>query len=323
MKTLFIYLALIVSGFFLSSCQKDRVPERRFSVMVSVREGSTKSIGDQTSRPGESLVHSIQVFFFYSDGVLEAQSRSLNDSVYVEVSKGEKKIFVLVNAPEIKGIKTISELLETESPLSDNNPSSFVMTSLETINIDSDKNISVNAERLASRVLINEIKTDFPNGSALASQMVTLKEIYLTNVAGSINYGANENPSSWYNKLGNQGELSYFLHDSVGLVLSEAYSLGHCFYTYPNNTKDDNIESEWSPRHTRLVLKLNFSMLGDCYYSLNLPVVKRNTSYEFENISIKGFGAESEEEADDNTIISSGISIKPWIKIDEDLYNEN
>ena len=301
------FLAAVAATLCTVACNKNmdtqinEVPnpaneQERFELKVQVRSGGdlvqTKST---TITPAsEVIVNNLQVFVFRGDALDAYGKVTGEDEITLSCTAGERQVYALVNCPDLSAIATKTALLAASSQLSGNGPTSFQMIGhQDEVDLPDDSPVTIDVHRLAARVVIKKISRDF-TVSALAAKSLTIDQIFITNVAGDINYGETASPSVWYNKMAYSNEQALFTYDAPASSLANAasYSTAHSFYAYPNPTVGDAEAGSWSARHTRLVVK---TTLGTdvYYYPITLPVLQANKSYEIEELILTRPGSDN------------------------------
>ena len=322
MRKGFLMMAAVAAVFGTMSCKKDNVPSmnhgnanpvdgERTELTVGVATGMTKST--TITADDEVKVNNLQVFVFRGDA-LDAYGVADNAStVTVSCTKGNREVYAVVNAPDLKGIATKTDLLAAKSALSDNDESNFVMIGKTNADLPSELPVNVEVDRIVSKVVLKTVNRAFTS-AALAALNFSIDEIFITNVAGDVNYGLTDNPVDWYNKMDYNSEMAMFTHDApaASVVNEEAYSTQHTFYCYPNKAADSDATS-WSPRRTRLVLKTTLGT-DTYYYPVTLPELENNKSYELE-LTITRPGSDSPDNPVSFADCTFSISVKPWTVI--------
>ena len=323
----YIYLALCAFC-VLESCSREDCalePEKNGIVELEVAvpvSGMTKSL----SEDGEADLKSLQVFVFDSSGSMLEGYSSGNDvsSLKVKTKLGTKYICTLANAPEIPGIKTMSELDTKISRLEDNIPGSYVMYGKvqETIS-EASAAVTVNISRLVAKISIKNIKNAF-EVEHLRYSALELRRIYLINVAGDCTYSEAEegsySPSVWYNKRKCEGDGDLPSVLSSGelnnkIEYNGSYAVPHYFYCMPNASENDATHSEsvWKPGVTRLVVEVAVDGVT-YYYPINIPGIKRNHTYTISNLVITRLGSESPDIPIKTGDVSFSIYVQNWIQ---------
>ena len=316
-------MAAVAAVFGTMSCKKDNVPSmnhgnanvpvdgERTELTVGIATGMTKST--TITADDEVKVNNLQVFVFRGDA-LDAYGVADNAStVTVSCTKGNREVYAVVNAPDLKDIATKTDLLAAKSALSDNDESNFVMIGKTNADLPSELPVNVEVDRIVSKVVLKTVNRAFTS-AALAALNFSIDEIFITNVAGDVNYGLTDNPLEWYNKMDYNSEIAMFTHDApaASVVNEEAYSTQHTFYCYPNKAADSDATS-WSPRRTRLVLKTTLGT-DTYYYPVTLPELENNKSYELE-LTITRPGSDSPDNPVSFADCTFSISVKPWTVI--------
>ena len=320
MRKGFLMMAAVAAVFGTMSCKKDNVPSmnhgnanvpvdgERTELTVGIATGMTKST--TITAEDEVKVNNLQVFVFRGDA-LDAYGVADNAStVTVSCTKGNREVYAVVNAPDLKDIATKTDLLAAKSALSDNDESNFVMIGKTNADLPSELPVNVEVDRIVSKVVLKTVNRAFTS-AALAALNFSIDEIFITNVAGDVNYGLTDNPLEWYNKMDYNSEMAMFTHDApaASVVNEEAYSTQHTFYCYPNKAADSDATS-WSPRRTRLVLKTTLGT-DTYYYPVTLPELENNKSYELE-LTITRPGSDNADMPVSFADCSFSISVKPW-----------
>ena len=320
MRKGFLMMAAVAAVFGTMSCKKDNVPSmnqgnanvpvdgERTELTVGIATGMTKST--TITADDEVKVNNLQVFVFRGDA-LDAYGVADNAStVTVSCTKGNREVYAVVNAPDLKDIATKTDLLAAKSALSDNDESNFVMIGKTNADLPSELPVNVEVDRIVSKVVLKTVNRAFTS-AALAALNFSIDEIFITNVAGDVNYGLTDNPLEWYNKMDYNLEMAMFTHDApaASVVNEEAYSTQHTFYCYPNKAADSDATS-WSPRRTRLVLKTTLGT-DTYYYPVTLPELENNKSYELE-LTITRPGSDNADMPVSFEDCAFEITVKPW-----------
>lgn len=314
----FLALLLFAAVSILSSCTKvlssDFDPDKgeKYAVKVRVVTPSTKAIITNSSQ--DLNVHSLQVFAFLN-GVLDVYGEAQDDSLSLSCTQGTRKFYALINAPSLKNIKTETELLATASDLANSSLTSLEMFGNKEADISKDnKTVKIEVTRLASRIVVSKITKSFKS-AALQEQPFTVKRIYLVNASGRAKYGTPGTPELWCNQIKFDEDLSpdykKFMIDTLNAQVNTEYKTEHTFYCYPNGTETDVNGGDFSARYTRLVIEAE---LGSqiCYYPINLPDLKSNTSYNIADIKITKPGSTSPDEPVTAINCEVTIVVKPW-----------
>ncbi|MBQ6910692.1 MAG: hypothetical protein IJQ35_00845 [Bacteroidales bacterium] len=259
----------------------------------------------------EVKVNNLQVLVFRGDALDAYGSVDDASEITLSCTAGEREVYAVVNAPSLAEISTKTALLATTSLLSQNSGDSFQMIGNKEVTLPQANTITVDVTRMAARIVIKKITRAF-TVSSLAAKTFTVDEIFITNVAGDINFGKTASPAVWFNKQAYASEQSAFTHDApAAAIVNGAYNdTAHSFYAYPN-AADDSSGAIWSPRRTRLVLK---TTLGTdiYYYPITLPVLEPNKNYEIENLTLTRPGSNDPDQPVSFQDATFEISVQPW-----------
>lgn len=279
------------------------------------------------SAADDSAINNFQVFVFRDDGTVDACAKAAGVvETSLKCSRGMRQIHVVANAPDMNDVENLPSLEKKLSLLADNAPQSFQMTGCSSVfRLSSDTNISVTLKHVCAKVELLKI-TNAISIPALAALPFEVESVYLTNVAGDINYGLDLPPQTWLSKMGfdeadTTNGLHSFIPDSpVRIAAGGSFTGLQPFYTYPNPTSDTASGKPWSPRCTRLVIKARIGTQV-YYYPLNLPALSGNTAYRFNEVKITRPGSSSEDEPVETASCSVDMKIQPWETVSvNDVY---
>jgi len=317
MKKAFLWTAALIA-LATASCSKHKAitePGPSIEVTVSIKGDAPGTRATGTTYADESRVTSLQVFVFNGDD-REAYRSVRKDEQHpdanpmqalVPAQAGERTVWCIVNAPDLSSMMTIGTLTEEVSKLSDNAPDSFLMTGSVKQVLEDGGNVPVVVKRIVSRVSVAKISTAFKDYRAGYS--VSIRGIYLINVAADNNYAVTGSASTWTNMLGhNEETYDALLADALSDVTvknDSPYEKEHAFYPYPNSWGTNmenfgrNYSDTWSPRPSMLVIEAEvFDGEGHVivlpntesqtvgYYPIELPVLERNKTYSIEEVVI-------------------------------------
>ncbi len=302
MKKIFISLAVLgMAVLGLSSCNKEAAGVADNSgtpirIVVDVNSPATKAVGvtpvsGQAQSADEAKVNTLQIFVFNGEA-LDGYGSSVNSlAATVSCTAGSREIYAIANAPSLASVTSKSALLSSVSSLA-NEPANFQMIGSKTETLRYDGTVSVDVRRLASRVVIRGIKNALANAAQAAD--FQLVSVYLTNVAGDVNFGLSSTyvPTQWYNRRGYEASnsLGSFDYDAIGQTLAAGatYSDAHYFYSYPNSFSPAS-GGAWSPRGAKLVIRARIAgVLFD--YPIEIGVMQNNKSYEISVVNITRVG---------------------------------
>lgn len=315
MKNFFNIMGIALStALMLSSCNKSIDPtiqavpdEARFSLEVSLGGSAgqveTKVSGEtSTVSAGESKVNSLQVLVFRGD-FLDAYTKSTAASVSVSCTEGSRSVYAVVNAPDLSGISSLTALKAKVIDLADNSGTSFVMVGSKSVTIPATGTVSIDVERIVSRVVVKSISRDFESPS-LAALSFKVDKIYLVNAAGNAKLDFSGAPAKWYNEGSDKSQVAALLSDAPAAAIANktSYSTAHYFYAMPNPA---------SAKKTLLVVE---ATLGDqkYYYPVELPALEHNCSYEISKLTIKRPGSDSPTDTVTSASASFTVTVTPW-----------
>jgi len=287
MKTPFLFSAAL-AAVALVSCNREPAATEGKPVQVNVSiVGTSATRATSVDSADESAVNNLQVYVF-NDGKLEDyQNAGESMTASLTATSGERTVWALVNAPALSDITTEDDLKARTSLLSDNGIGQFVMSGSTTQTLTDGGTVSVTVRRIVARVSIKKITHGFQY--SLADETLTVNGIYLINVAADNVHTADGTPTVWVNQLAhNSSAYDALLYDEVNasVVQGTPYEKEHVFYPYPNPTEDSSYEDTWCPRHTMLVVDVNFEGTRG-YYPVELPVLERNKTYVIEELVLK------------------------------------
>ena len=262
----------------------------------------------------EDKVNDLQIFVFRPDGTLDAYSAGAGRELVLECTSGEREFVALVNAPYLASIQSRTQLNSLKSDLNHNSEQGLVMSGSAVKTIGSaDDNVEVPVSRLVARVSVKKVTNAFTS-PGYAGIPVTLKSIYLSNVAADAYYLNAGQPSSWHNKSGSKNDCRSLLCDDgldIDIAKGSSYGTPHYFYCYANPTETDSSDDVWSPRRTRLVLE---TVIGNttCYYPVTLPQIEANHTYDINEVKITRLGSDDPDEAVETGAVSVSIKVMDW-----------
>lgn len=318
-----------------TSCNKESaIPslseEQKVSIEVSIVSNTTptKATGEvNTSAQAyhtadEAAINNLQVFVFAGDA-LDGYSAAEAGSTEVECTAGSRDIYCIVNAPSLSDIKTKTALLAATSSLAEDSDN-FEMVGYKAgqqITREGSSQITVEVSRIASKIVVKAIQ------NALRVQgPMTIRRVYITNVAGEVNYGLDYSPDvqgTWYNKGGYQASnnLGSFTQDlglSAEVASGDSYSVDHYFYAYPNdNAYVPHGNAGWTPKRTLLVVQVEYN--GALYdYPVDLGVdLESNKMYVINNLKLVNLGNPDDggEGGEDEEDIVSGASVEVDVQV--------
>jgi len=326
MKRITIFLAAAAALLAFASCNKDAysVPSAEKAVLtVNIVSPdsypTTKAAGEvNTTTPqyqtaAESAVNNLQVFVF-SNGLRDGYANVSTSTAQVSCTAGSREVYAIVNAPNLSSINTKTDLLAAVSTFDADGGFEMVGNATATVPSSSAVNVAVN--RIAAKIVVKAIENALSIGKAM-----TVKRVYITNVASKFNYGLDTYAGAndlWYNKGGyragsNLGAYTNDVDLSTSVASGASYSTNHYFYAYPNNYPQANYAPTWVPKRTMLVIQIEVE--GSLYdYPIDLGVdLTYNKMYVVSNVKLVKLGNEDDGEEggsdEEDPITDSSVEI--------------
>ena len=270
-------------------------------LIVGICGAMTKATAVTTEN--EAKVNNLQIFVFRGDDLDAYASVDNAKELTLSCTAGEREVYALVNAPDYSAVPGKAALLAKVSELSANSLTNFEMVGSKSITLPQASTVSIDVNRIASRVVLKKITRNFTS-EALQALDFTVDAIYLINVAGNTSYDLTKAPAAWYNVVENKDELASLLYDAPASAIAngQSYTPVHTFYGYPNDL---------SVNTTRLVIE---TTLGTTkyYYPINLPAMESNKSYEIEEVTITRPGSDNPDEPVSFADASFSVNVIDW-----------
>ena len=306
-KSIFAFAAALAA---LVACNKNEAtpvqpqnhePLTPCELTVGICGAMTKATAVTTEN--EAKVNNLQIFVFRGDDLDAYASVDNAKELTLSCTAGERAVYALVNAPDFSAVPGKAALLAKVSELSANSLANFEMVGSKTVTLPQSETVSIDVNRIASRVVLKKITRSFTS-AALQALDFTVDAIYLVNVAGNTNYDLTAAPAAWYNVAEDKGELAGLLYDAPASAIAngQSYDTDHTFYGYPNDLAVNT---------TRLVIE---TTLGSTkyYYPINLPQMDSNKSYEIEEVKITRPGSDNPDEPVSFEDASFSVNVIDW-----------
>ena len=306
-KSIFAFAAALAA---LVACNKNDVapmqPQNQESLVpceltVGICGAMTKATA--VSADNEAKVNNLQVFVFRGDDLDAYASVDNAQELTLSCTAGDRVVYALVNAPDYSAVPGKAALLAKVSELSANSLTNFEMVGSKSVTLPQSEKVSIDVNRIASRVVLKKITRSFTS-EALQALNFKVDAIYLINVAGNTSYDRSAAPAKWYNVAENKNELASLLYDAPASLITngQSYSTAHTFYAYPNDLATNT---------TRLVIE---TTLGETkyYYPINLPEMGANKSYEIEEVKITRPGSDNPDEPVSFADATFSINVIDW-----------
>ena len=306
-KSIFAFAAALAA---LVACNKNEAtpmqPQNQESLVpceltVGICGAMTKATA--VSAGNEAKVNNLQVFVFRGDDLDAYASMDNAQELTLSCTAGDRVVYALVNAPDYSAVPGKAALLAKVSELSANSLTNFEMVGSKSVTLPQSEKVSIDVNRIASRVVLKKITRSFTS-EALQALNFKVDAIYLINVAGNTSYDLSAGPAKWYNVAENKNELASLLYDAPASLITngQSYSTAHTFYAYPNDLATNT---------TRLVIE---TTLGETkyYYPINLPEMAANKSYEIEEVKITRPGSDNPDEPVSFADATFSINVIDW-----------
>ena len=306
-KSIFAFAAALAA---LVACNKNEAtpmqPQNQESLVpceltVGICGAMTKATGVTTDN--EAKVNKLQIFVFRGDDLDAYASVENAKELSLSCTAGEREVYALVNAPDYSSVPGKAALLAKVSELSANTLTNFEMVGSKSVTLPQTGTVSIDVNRIASRVVLKKITRNFTS-AALQALDFTVDAIYLVNVAGNTSYDLTAAPSTWYNIAENKGELASLLADTptAPIAQGQAYDTDHTFYAYPNDLAVNT---------TRIVIETTLGT-SKYYYPINLPEMAANKSYEIEEVVLTRPGSDNPDEPVSFADATFSINVIDW-----------
>ena len=306
-KSIFAFAAALAA---LVACNKNDVapmqPQNQESLVpceLTVGICGSMTRATAVSKDNEAKVNNLQVFVFRGDDLDAYASVDNAQELTLSCTAGDRVVYALVNAPDYSAVPDKAALLAKVSELSANSLSNFEMVGSKSVTLPQSEKVSIDVNRIASRVVLKKITRNFTS-EALQALNFKVDAIYLINVAGNTSYDLSAAPAKWYNVAENKNELASLLYDAPASLITngQSYSTAHTFYAYPNDLATNT---------TRLVIE---TTLGETkyYYPINLPEMAANKSYEIEEVKITRPGSDNPDEPVSFADATFSINVIDW-----------
>jgi len=302
MKKILYILALPILIFAASCTKHEKKPIEGDYAQLAIGlniEGLTKGEVYAITEDAEKALNDVKVVVFDIDGIEEPIIEDFEGGLTgtIRVKPGTKRIYAVINGPEISSSITEAEFKATALKLEDyNSPSEdFIMYgaygSDVTVEASETKDIPINVSRLVARIHLSAIISWLPS----AYDSVQVKSVFLENVVGTQyldgSLDATSKTSYWYNQYGSgefsAEEVTYKGYAEVWASPSDTLEseVACNLYCYPNsNTAFADMSSATTYKTTQAtILCLAVEIAGEMkYYPMNIGSLKANHSYTVE-----------------------------------------
>ena len=308
-KSIFAFAAALAA---LVACNKNEAtpmqPQNQESLVpceltVGICGAMTKATA--VTADNEAKVNNLQVFVFRGDDLDAYASVDNAQELTLSCTAGDRVVYALVNAPDYSAVPGKAALLAKVSELSANSLSNFEMVGSKSVTLPQSEKVSIDVNRIASRVVLKKITRNFTS-EALQALNFKVDAIYLINVAGNTSYDLSAAPADWYNvaKYQSVESVDPLLYDKVdeAVLNGKSHETVHSYYAYPNDA---------TSKTTRLVIE---TTLGETkyYYPINLPAMSANKSYEIAEVVITRPGSDNPDEPVSFADATFSINVVDW-----------
>ena len=322
MKRTPIIIASAVAILLMASCTKDgdctSCPDADQQTEQSREQGTlrvsmafpedaqTKAITAYTTvQPYEKAVNKIQLLVFDNAGRLNAY-RNLGTSTTASITTttGTKKIWAVINGPDLSSVATESTLKSKTVSLASNSTSAstgFVMAGYTSCALTtSGTSASISVSRLTARIALTSVSNNLPS----VYPTLTVKKVYAVNVVGSQNLAGTMGASPSLNMGSDKGDAATLLSKTISQPVSRGGSYTpstpNLFYAYSNG----------SSTKTRLVVEAEVS--GQTYYyPVTISSLERNKAYTVA-VNILNLGSDSPDKPVEKGSVNVTVSVAGW-----------
>lgn len=286
---------MLIAGAMALACSNDienegaRTAELEILIDNNV-EDMTKA--NTVATGAEKAVSSLKVYVYNEKGELEANPAVTSQRATANVVAGVKTIVAVANAEvSSSDAASLSGIRSAVTTLSEN-AGAFVMSGITPgVSVSENTSVSVHLKRRTAKVCLVSVSRNLSDAS-FASASLVIKDVFLSNVAGTTGMVDEQSPSevgTWFHKMGyghvkgTDCPTGIQLEATVNqsLAQGDTYSTEHVFYAYPNSSSSDvkatSESSAWSPRTTRLVIAAELA--GSVTYYV-IPVFKGGKGIE-------------------------------------------
>lgn len=336
----FIFSCLAAFAAFSVSCRKEAaapaVPEEG-RLLLDLRcadpEVRAATGPDTTAQAYEKKIRKVDILVFDSDGRLDlhhAAGTALKN-ISLSVRTGQKEIWAVINGPDLRSVKRLTELKALQTQLDENAVTGvaqgFVMAGSGSCLVVPAQNTpcAISVSRFAARVALTRVQVSLP----ASYRSVIIKNVLLANVVANQNLAGTAQPQTWYNKKG-RTENGTLIDGSSGrtaacpdltfrasgtTVNNQAalpLPTPWFFYGYPNPTAQDpsDLSGTFQAQRSRLVVTAEIDG-ALYYYPVTLPVLRRNTAYEVA-LTIQGLGTSGPDMIPQKGSFSANVTIRSW-----------
>ena len=285
---------------------------------VSCTKVEVRTINDtfrisRRNNPESAETDELHLYAFRKDdGCLESVSNGYGDSISASLISGRKySLYLLGNFTPEGETGSETEFIKRRVRLEEQDVRRPALFSHPLQYGGKGDNSSFHLKRYLSRISIGEIRCEW-----LEDISCELTMLAIVNAAGSIPLsGIPDDNDICFNRSGVDTDLPPGVKEKLvwegSRDIGSNNDMGISLYCFPNSCDTDCYGAPWTPRRTRLAIRLSIG--GEInWYPLNLPRMECNTNYKIDGIVIKGPGSLEPDMEIDRQSISFDIMIKPW-----------
>ena len=323
------------------------MPKGEETILTVKVAGSNLTKATEAGIANEDKVRSIDVFVFFNggdyDGQLDAYKHFAQETLTgtLKATTGARYIYAVVNSEfaesELETIATLAQFNAKVATLASQKTAgtpdvldNFTMigSTSQTL-VAGDNAVTVNVDRIASRVRVKKITRNF-DSPALQAKTFTVTDMYLSNAVIKDEYDLVYTPvvADFVNQNGTYTALDaskdLWLHRTFTQAIVDEHTTANSswdcsapanyLYTFPNAYANEiDGSAEFAVQCTKLVVKA--SLEGDSkpmYYVIPLPELKANYTYDIEELIITRRGSSDPNQKTQVANVNYTISINPW-----------
>ena len=340
-----IIFLLTATAFFLTACSQgiNSLEDGESILTINLNSAFVSDSGIATKAPvPDNNINSLEILIFRKsigsdEGILDTYehfaANEINDlsEIKVKSTVGDKYIYVIANAHDttnFSGISNLEDFKRLEHYLYHERKNDFLMTghTEETLGINT--NISINLERMVSKIILKSITTKFA-GTPYQGCCLKNPKAYLINIKGSkLIYDGNK-PRMGDIILNRGGKIdedisscqdkNLFYKDFPSSINDTGFNEEIILYSYSNEISEENVNDKF----TRLVIEGEINGIT-YYYPININQddfghnelishygIKRNHAYSI-SLTIHRPGSMNPDEPIVFGTISMGITCSDW-----------
>ena len=329
-----VLLAASCNKLFQGEENAANVPAESYTVSIGVELGTATRAEAYTDEADyEKAINSVQYLIFDdADKLVAHRDVATTDAQDFNLKKGDKKIYVVVNASDLSSVTTKSELLSKVYSFSGDSKTAskgFQMVSDEyTVTVGkSTPATTVKVHRIAARVALVSVK----NNLSLSPGELKVERVWLSNVAADWS-PSGTSVSTWYNKQGrSDNEQSHIIgtgsykaeaEEMTFKTIGQTVAKGGLYqpaspdllYCYPNSS--ENVPDGWTasfPAAGQKTLCVIAATVDGTlyYYPIVINTVESNRTYTV-YATISNTGSDDPNKPITSDAASINVNVTPW-----------